>query len=130
MKSRGSAIALFVVAVSCAPSLAQGAFAAKEYRNVFKELGYADAAIEAKVDEAYIMDIAHGDVRSEGMSYGMMMCVQLDKKAELRLFRVVGQARRDPERYRAGPRRRGVLRARPVLRLAQVGRRRGALRLW
>ncbi len=31
---------------------------------------------------AYIPDIQHTDVRSEGMSYGMMITVQLDKKAE------------------------------------------------
>ena len=33
-------------------------------------------------DMAYIEDIGNGDVRSEGMSYGMMMAVQLNKKAE------------------------------------------------
>ncbi|GAB3024329.1 glycosyl hydrolase family 8 [Bowmanella dokdonensis] len=31
---------------------------------------------------AYILDINNDDVRSEGMSYGMMVAVQLDKKAE------------------------------------------------
>jgi oligosaccharide reducing-end xylanase len=31
---------------------------------------------------AYICDIHNNDVRSEGMSYGMMIAVQLDKKAE------------------------------------------------
>jgi oligosaccharide reducing-end xylanase len=31
---------------------------------------------------AYIMDIGNGDVRSEGMSYGMMIAVQMDKKEE------------------------------------------------
>jgi oligosaccharide reducing-end xylanase len=31
---------------------------------------------------AYIADIGNGDVRSEGMSYGMMIAVQLDKKEE------------------------------------------------
>lgn len=33
-------------------------------------------------DKAYILDILHNDVRSEGMSYGMMIAVQLDKRAE------------------------------------------------
>ena len=33
-------------------------------------------------DMAYIMDIGNDDVRSEGMSYGMMIAVQLDKKEE------------------------------------------------
>jgi hypothetical protein len=31
---------------------------------------------------AYLSDINNRDVRSEGMSYGMMIAVQLDKKAE------------------------------------------------
>ena len=31
---------------------------------------------------AYIPDVQHTDVRSEGMSYGMMIAVQMDKKAE------------------------------------------------
>ena len=33
-------------------------------------------------DMAYIMDVRHNDVRSEGMSYGMMIAVQLNKKDE------------------------------------------------
>jgi endo-1,4-beta-D-glucanase Y len=33
-------------------------------------------------DESYVMDIANNDVRSEGMSYGMMVAVQLDKQTE------------------------------------------------
>jgi oligosaccharide reducing-end xylanase len=33
-------------------------------------------------DMAYIKDIIHNDVRSEGMSYGMMITVQLNKKKE------------------------------------------------
>jgi oligosaccharide reducing-end xylanase len=31
---------------------------------------------------AYIEDIGNNDVRTEGVSYGMMIAVQLDKKAE------------------------------------------------
>ncbi len=31
---------------------------------------------------AYILDVLHDDVRSEGMSYGMMIAVQMDKKSE------------------------------------------------
>ena len=31
---------------------------------------------------AYVKDVGNDDVRSEGMSYGMMIAVQLDKKAE------------------------------------------------
>lgn len=33
-------------------------------------------------DMAYVMDILNNDVRSEGMSYGMMIAVQLDRKSE------------------------------------------------
>jgi oligosaccharide reducing-end xylanase len=82
----------------------EGAFITKEYRNVFLESGYTQEQINAKLqqawdtifygndshriyyeageDEAYIMDVGHSDVRSEGMSYGMMICVQMDKQAE------------------------------------------------
>ena len=31
---------------------------------------------------AYLYDTGNQDVRTEGMSYGMMICVQLDKQAE------------------------------------------------
>ncbi|MBN1887612.1 MAG: xylanase [Thermoflexales bacterium] len=83
-----------------------GAFASGQYRNMFKEmLGKSDAEIQAKIeaawqqmfygndstqrvyypvgeDMAYVMDIGNDDVRSEGMSYGLMIAVQLDKKEE------------------------------------------------
>ena len=88
------------------PRSAVGAFESGEYHNLFKEyLGKSDAEIQAKIeaawnqlfygdddfervyypvgeDMAYIMDIGNSDVRSEGMSYGMMIAVQLDKKEE------------------------------------------------
>ena len=83
-----------------------GSFASREYRNLFREyLGRSEEEIQAKLDAAwnqlfygiddfervyypvgedmaYIMDIGNGDVRSEGMSYGMMIAVQLDKQEE------------------------------------------------
>jgi oligosaccharide reducing-end xylanase len=83
-----------------------GAFQSGAYRNLFKEyLGKSDADIQAKLDAAwnqlfygddnfervyypvgedmaYITDIGNGDVRTEGMSYGMMIAVQLDKQEE------------------------------------------------
>lgn len=89
-----------------ATQLPSGAFASGEYRNLFKEyLGKSETEIEAKIensweqlfygddaservyypvgaDMAYIEDIGNGDVRSEGMSYGMMIAVQLNKKEE------------------------------------------------
>ena len=43
---------------------------------------YYPAGSNANGPLAYIWDIGSNDVRSEGMSYGMMIAVQLDKKAE------------------------------------------------
>ena len=81
-----------------------GAVYTGKYRNLFKELGYSDAEIDKKVesawqklfygndeeriyypvgdDMAYIYTADTDDVRSEGMSYGMMICVQMNKKEE------------------------------------------------
>jgi len=83
-----------------------GAFESNEYRDLFEEyLDKLDTEVQAKIeaawdqlfhgnddservyypvgeDMAYIEDIGNGDVRSEGMSYGMMIAVQLDKKEE------------------------------------------------
>ena len=87
----------------------QGAFATGQYRNLFVEAGYSQAAVRKKINDAYqklfhgdavtqalyypagvnsngalayIYDTGNKDVRSEGMSYGMMITVQLDKKSE------------------------------------------------
>lgn len=74
----------------------------RKYRNVFKEFGFCEYEVEKRVndtfkaiffgensfyhpvgdDMAYIEDTGNHDVRTEGMSYGMMMCVQLDYKKE------------------------------------------------
>ena len=75
----------------------------KTYRNIFKETGKSDEQIGRKLEEAwntffvdeeeriyheagddmgYLCDTGNNDARTEGMSYGMMMCVQLDKKDE------------------------------------------------
>ncbi len=88
------------------PQARVGAFESSEYRSLFEEyLDKSDAEIQSKIDAAwnqlfhgndeservyypigedmaYIKDIGNGDVRSEGMSYGMMIAVQLDKKEE------------------------------------------------
>ncbi len=84
---------------------AAGAFSSGIYRNLFKERGRSDAEIKARLDAAwqhffygddetqriyfpvgadmaYIKDIGQGYVHSEGMSYGMMVAVQMDKQAE------------------------------------------------
>ncbi len=82
----------------------EGAYYTGCYRNLFKEFGYAESEINAKVektwnalfygdeetriyfpvgdDAGYILDTGYLDVRTEGMSYGMMFCVQMDKKEE------------------------------------------------
>ena len=77
-----------------------GGMATGEYRNYFKDLGHSDKEVTAKLNEifegvffgpnkvyfeaddstAYISDLKNHDVRTEGMSYGMMIDVQLDKK--------------------------------------------------
>jgi oligosaccharide reducing-end xylanase len=83
-----------------------GAFESGQYRNLFTELlGKSEAEIAQKIDRAweqlfygdddtqrvyypvgrdmaYIKDIGSNDIRSEGMSYGMMLAVQLDKQEE------------------------------------------------
>jgi oligosaccharide reducing-end xylanase len=53
----------------------------------FNQLFYGDDATQrvyypVEPDMAYVEDIAHNDVRTEGMSYGMMIAVQLNKKTE------------------------------------------------
>ncbi|GHU76376.1 hypothetical protein FACS189414_2180 [Bacteroidia bacterium] len=78
----------------------KGAFETKSYRNLFAEAGYSQEAIDAKLNSlfynlfegpdkvyfeqgdslAYISDIKNKDVRTEGMSYGLMIAVQFDKK--------------------------------------------------
>ncbi len=74
------------------------------YRNLFVELGKSEAEVNARIDEvvdqlfygsederlyyetgsdeAYFFTADTDDVRSEGMSYGMMVAVQLDKQTE------------------------------------------------
>ncbi|MBN1804130.1 MAG: glycosyl hydrolase 115 family protein [Sedimentisphaerales bacterium] len=86
-----------------------GAFVTGNYRNLFTEAGHSQEEVTAKINKAYrqffhgdpntqalyypagfnangplayMPDINHKDVRSEGMSYGMMIAVQLDKEAE------------------------------------------------
>ena len=86
-----------------------GAYATGHYRNLFAEAGHSQGEISAKVEAAfeqlfhgdprtqavyytagansngplaYITDIKHKDVRTEGLSYGMIIAVELDKKAE------------------------------------------------
>ena len=76
----------------------------KKYRNILNEYGYSIEEIENRLDDvyntifygtdcerlyhecgndmAYFVDTGNNDVRTEGMSYAMMMCVQRDMKQE------------------------------------------------
>ena len=78
----------------------KGGFETGKYRNVFVEMGYKQADVDAKLKEVfndvfrgpnkvyfevgddmgYISDIKNNDVRTEGMSYGMMIAVQFGEK--------------------------------------------------
>jgi len=70
------------------------------HRNLFRKLGYSQKEIDRKVEKAYqdlfegphkiyfevgdsmayVSDIKNNDARTEGLSYGMMVAVQLNKK--------------------------------------------------
>ncbi|RZJ08967.1 MAG: hypothetical protein EOP39_12580 [Rubrivivax sp.] len=50
---------------------------------------------------SYVLDVGNDDVRSEGMSYGMMLAVQMDRKAE---FDALWNWTWTHMRYRSGPR--------------------------
>ncbi len=104
-------LSLLSVSVSGVPRSADGAgaYATSNYRNLFAEIGKSQSEIHQKIDSAFrqlfhgdptneavyfeagtnadgllafITDIKHHDVRTEGMSYGMNIAVQLNKKAE------------------------------------------------
>lgn len=78
----------------------KGGFETGMYRNLFVEMGYNEEDVNAKLKEVfndvfhgsnkvyfevgdtlgYISDIKNHDVRTEGMSYGMMIAVQFGEK--------------------------------------------------
>lgn len=80
------------------------AYLTETYTNLFKEFGYDENEVEKRLDEIYntvfygnederlyheteddmacFIDTGNYDVRTEGMSYAMMMCVQRDMKKE------------------------------------------------
>lgn len=80
--------------------LENGAFETGQYRNLFVEMGYRPNEVEQKLKEVfndvfhgpnkvyfevgdtmgYVSDIKNHDVRTEGMSYGMMIAVEMDEK--------------------------------------------------
>jgi oligosaccharide reducing-end xylanase len=96
-------VATCLSAFAAAPNRA---FETGRYRNLFAEfLGRTDAEVDAKLaaawqqlfygrddtervyypvdgEMAYVADILHQDVRTEGLSYGMMIAVQMNRQAE------------------------------------------------
>jgi oligosaccharide reducing-end xylanase len=78
----------------------KGAHVTGKYRNLFLEAGYSQADIDAKLagvyydlfegpgrvyfevgdSMGYVSDLKNKDARTEGLSYGMMVAVQLNKK--------------------------------------------------
>ena len=91
------------------PGDGDGAYKTNHYRDLFAEAGHTPAECSAKIDKAfqqlfhgdgqyerlyfeiganpngplaYITDWANNDARTEGMSYGMMIAVQLNHKRE------------------------------------------------
>ncbi len=75
----------------------------REYRNVFLEMGKTENEITSRLNDifdeifygddrfffetpdktmGYLVDTGNIDTRTEGISYGMMMCVQLNRKKE------------------------------------------------
>lgn len=103
-EGRGAEVA--TTAVATPPSPQAPVFADGRPPNLFAELlGKSEAEVDAKIetawqqlfygnpdtetvyypvgdDMAYIKDIGNDDIRSEGISYGMMIAVQLDKQEE------------------------------------------------
>jgi len=92
-----------------AAASSSGAFGSGKYRNLFVEAGRSPKEVTGRINTAfqqlfhgdphlqavyfpagansngplaYVRDIKSRDVRSEGMSYGMMIAVQLNKRAE------------------------------------------------
>ena len=86
-----------------------GAFVTGHYRNLFADAGHSPREIQSKINSAfeqlfhgnptnqavfyyagsnsngplaYVTDIKHHDVRTEGLSYGMMIAVQMNKQKE------------------------------------------------
>jgi len=97
------------IALAQAPTDGSGAYATHHYRDLFAEAGHSPAETRAKIDRAfrqlfhgdaltervyfeagsnangplaYMTDWANNDARTEGMSYGMMIAVQLGHKRE------------------------------------------------
>lgn len=98
-------------------------FTDKKYRNVFLEVGISEEKINSRLNEikqayfygpdrvyheagddmGYIVDTGNNDARTEGMSYGMMICVQLNMKEEFdRIWKWAKTYMWMPEGYNEG----------------------------
>ena len=95
-----AALAACSLSLQAATPWTKGAFETGQYRNLFVEMGYEPAAVQAKLAEVfndvfrgpnkvyfevgdsmgYVSDIKNHDARTEGMSYGMMVAVQFGEK--------------------------------------------------
>ena len=93
-----------------------------KYRNLFKEAGYQQKDIDAKVAKAYsdlfespngiyfevedslayVSDVKNRDARTEGLSYGMMVAVQLNKKE---VFDKIWRWSKKYSQHQEGPRK-------------------------
>ena len=93
-KIRFLLLMLFAAITSAIPA------GAERYRNVFVEMGYQPAEVDARLKEVfndvfrgpnkvyfevgdslgYVSDVKNHDARTEGMSYGMMIAVQMGEK--------------------------------------------------
>lgn len=117
-------IACLLLALGAASAFASGAAVTGRYRNLFREyLGKSDAEIAARIEGAwhqlfagdpdsealyypvpggmaYVPDINNHDVRSEGLSYGMMIAVQLDRQEH---FNAIWRFARHYMYHDAGP---------------------------
>ncbi|MDR0961739.1 MAG: glycoside hydrolase [Mediterranea sp.] len=106
MKSLFYSLCLLLAGASCTQHAdlskpwKKGAFETRQYRNYFAEMGYPQSDIDKKLTDvfnevfysdkkvyfevgdsmAYISDIKNHDVRTEGMSYGLMIAVQFDRQ--------------------------------------------------
>lgn len=106
-KNNATRVVLFILISFCLSTKTLGQVAEIKYPNLFAEAGYSELEITEKINStfqkifygdkdsvaiyyevgenergklAYIYDVNNNDVRSEGMSYGMMIALQLDKK--------------------------------------------------
>ena len=95
-----AALSVLTMTLAAQSPWTKGAFETREYRNLFVESGYTPDQVEAKLQEVfnnvffgpdkvyfevgdtmgYMSDIKNHDARTEGMSYGMMIAVQMDRK--------------------------------------------------